>query len=386
MNDLPLPPSSHTPAPGATVVVGMSGGVDSSVAALVLKHQGYRVIGMFMKNWEETDDSGVCQAARDYDDVARVCERLEIPYYGVEFVREYWDNVFTRFLEEYRAGFTPNPDILCNREIKFNAFLEKALSLGADFLATGHYCQNWRVGGHHQLVKGVDPGKDQTYFLHTLDESILSKVLFPIGHIEKPRVRELAREAGLPTHSKKDSTGICFIGERNFRPFLAKYIPGKPGEMRTLDGEVVGRHTGSAYYTLGQRKGLGLGGEGEPWFVVGKDPARNVLWVARGERHPALYADWLEAAETSWVSKAAPGSLPFRCRAKIRYRQPDQDCTITRIEGDRLRVEFDQPQRAIAPGQSVVFYNGDVCLGGAVIRLAGPSYFEQGRELPPREA
>ncbi|MCM2277425.1 MAG: tRNA 2-thiouridine(34) synthase MnmA [Oligoflexia bacterium] len=361
----------------------MSGGVDSSVAALLLKREGYRVLGMFMKNWDEPDENGVCQSAQDYEDVARVCEKLDIPYYSVEFVKEYWDQVFTRFLEEYRAGYTPNPDILCNREIKFNAFLEKALSLGAEYLATGHYCQNFVTpDGQQLLVKGLDPGKDQSYFLYTLRDEILKRVLFPIGHLEKSQVRELAREAGLPTHSKKDSTGICFIGERSFRPFLAKYIAGKPGEMRTLEGKVVGKHSGSAYYTLGQRKGLGLGGEGEAWFVVGKDAERNILYVARGERHPALYADWLTAAELSWVSQAAPSPLPFECKAKIRYRQADQDCVIRSLSDGRLRVEFRQPQRAIAPGQSIVLYDGNRCLGGGVIRGTGPSYHEQGRPLP----
>lgn len=360
----------------------MSGGVDSSVSALLLKQQGYRVIGLFMKNWDETDENGVCQATKDYEDVARVCEKLDIPYYSVEFVKEYWDRVFTRFIEEYKAGYTPNPDILCNREIKFSAFMDKALSLDADFLATGHYCRNLLVDGRHRLAKGLDPGKDQTYFLYTVNHRILSRVLFPIGDIQKGRVRELAREHGLPTHSKKDSTGICFIGERNFRPFLSRYIAIKPGEIRTLSGQVVGQHQGSAYYTLGQRKGLGLGGEGEPWFIVAKDPQKNILYVERGSRHPALYADYLIANELSWVDEHPPSALPFRCKAKVRYRQADQECTITEIADGQLRVEFAVPQRAISPGQSVVFYDGDICLGGGVIRTVGPSYFEQVKPLP----
>jgi tRNA-specific 2-thiouridylase len=369
-----------------TVVVGMSGGVDSSVSALLLKQQGYRVIGLFMKNWEEKDEQGVCMSAKDYEDVARVCEKIDIPYYAVEFVQEYWDQVFARFIEEYKAGYTPNPDILCNREIKFKSFMQKALELGADYLATGHYCQNQRISVEgqekHQLVKGSDPGKDQSYFLYTINSEILKNVLFPIGHLPKWEVREIAQQAGLATHAKRDSTGICFIGERNFRPFLKQYVSVKPGEIQTLSGEVLGRHDGTAYYTLGQRKGLGLGGEGDPWFLVGKDPERNILFAERGERHPALYADELFANELSWVAGEPPSPLPFRCKAKVRYRQLDQDCTITQIAGDQLRVEFSTPQRAIAPGQSVVFYTGDVCLGGGVIRKVGPSYHEQGRPLP----
>lgn len=375
--------SLERPPSETTVVVGMSGGVDSSVSALLLKQQGYRVIGLFMKNWEEKNEEGVCLSAQDYEDVARVCEKIDIPYYAVEFVQEYWDEVFTRFLAEYQAGYTPNPDILCNREIKFKSFLQKAIDMGADFLATGHYCQRKGQGPQgSQLVKGADSGKDQSYFLYTLTSPILDRVLFPIGHLPKWEVREIAHQAGLATHAKRDSTGICFIGERNFRPFLKNYIAAQRGEIQTLDGEVVGQHEGTAYYTLGQRKGLGLGGEGEPWFIVKKDAQKNIIYVARGERHPSLYADELTANELSWVSQRAPSPLPFRCRAKVRYRQLDQDCTITQIEGDELRVRFDTPQRAIAPGQSVVFYEGDVCLGGGVIRAVGLSYHDQGRSLP----
>ena len=360
-----------------TVVVGMSGGVDSSVAALLLKQQGYRVIGLFMKNWEEKDDAGVCLASKEYEDVVRVCDKIGIPYYSVEFVKEYWDEVFVRFIEEYKSGYTPNPDILCNREIKFKAFMEKAMDLGADYLATGHYCRT----ENGQLFKGLDPGKDQSYFLYTLSSTILKKVLFPIGHLPKWEVREIAQQAGLATHAKRDSTGICFIGERNFRPFMKQYIAIKPGEIQTLSGEVIGRHEGSAYYTLGQRKGLGLGGEGEPWFIVAKDAAKNIIYAERGERHPALYADWLVANELSFVAEIPPSPLPFRCKAKVRYRQLDQDCSITRIENGEMRVDFDVPQRAIAPGQSVVFYLNDDCLGGGVIRQVGPSYHEQGKTV-----
>lgn len=357
----------------------MSGGVDSSVAALILKEQGYRVVGLFMKNWEEKDENGVCTSAQDFEDVRRVCERLDIPYYGVEFVKEYWDNVFTHFLREYQEGYTPNPDILCNREIKFNLFMKKALEeVGGDRLATGHYAQ---VGEGFSLLKGVDPGKDQSYFLYTLKNLILKKVLFPIGDLPKAQVRELAMKAGLATATKKDSTGICFIGERNFTKFLSQYVHAKPGKIRTLDGTVVGDHQGVCFYTLGQRKGLGLGGEGEAYFVVAKDPKRGVVYVERGANHPALYTDSLTATEISWVDEVGPVELPLRCRAKTRYRQADQACVITRIENGRIYVEFDEPQRSVTPRQSVVFYLGEQCLGGAMIEAPGPSYFELGKPL-----
>jgi tRNA-specific 2-thiouridylase len=364
-----------------TVVVGMSGGVDSSVTALVLKEQGYQVIGMFMKNWEEKDANGVCRSSFEYEDVVRVCEKIDIPYYSVEFVKEYWDNVFLNFLQEYKAGYTPNPDILCNREIKFNVFLKKAMSIGADYLATGHYAQNQLLNEQHCLLKGRDPGKDQSYFLYTLKKETLGKVLFPVGGIEKPKVRAIAKEYGLSTHSKKDSTGICFIGERKFTQFLSQYLEAQPGKIKTLEGKTVGEHQGVAYYTLGQRKGLGLGGEGDAWYVVSKDPKRNIVYVARGEKHPALYTDFLIATELSWVAGEPPASMPYRCRAKSRYRQQDQACTIFFLEGGKVRVEFDIPQRAVTPRQSVVFYNGDICLGGGMIESAGPSYYEQNREI-----
>ncbi|MEN9724480.1 MAG: tRNA (5-methylaminomethyl-2-thiouridylate)-methyltransferase [Pseudomonadota bacterium] len=369
-----------------TVVIGMSGGVDSSVAALLLKRQGYRVIGLFMKNWEETGPDGVCTSAQDYEDVARVCDHLDIPYYAIEFVQEYWDHVFAEFLRAYQAGYTPNPDILCNREIKFNLFFKKALEMGADYLATGHYC---RVGqnpqGHYELLKAIDPNKDQTYFVYTIQASILSQVLFPIGHLTKPELRALAEKEGLATARKKDSTGICFIGERNFRKFLAQYVPSQPGEILSLSGEKLGTHPGVAYFTLGQRKGLGLGGEGEAWFVVAKDAARNRLYVARGNSHPALFSQELWAHELSWVSgqaPVAPGSS-FECTAKARYRQSEQACTLTwddspaqRGQTPLLRVRFQDPQRALTPGQSVVFYDGERCLGGGVIHEVGPSAHE----------
>ncbi len=359
-----------------TVVVGMSGGVDSSVSALLLKEQGYNVIGLFMKNWEEKDEAGVCLSAFDYEDVRQVCDQVDIPFYGVNFTENYRKLVFDQFIEDFKKGLTPNPDILCNREIKFKVFFEKAMELGADYLATGHYCQNILIDHQPALVKGVDPNKDQTYFLYTLKSFLLQKVLFPVGHIEKKEVREIARKHGLATSEKKDSTGICFIGERNFRPFLSQYIAMQPGNFETLEGRVVGTHTGAAYYTLGQRKGMGIGGQGEAWFVVGKDMERRIVYVAQGSDHPALYCDDLVATDLTWVANEPP-SLPFHCHAKVRYRQSDQPCVIDRIERDKAYVSFKQPQRAVTPGQSVVFYDGNNCLGGGVIIQAGKSHFER---------
>jgi tRNA-specific 2-thiouridylase len=359
-----------------TVIVGMSGGVDSSVSALLLKQQGYRVIGLFMKNWEESDAQGVCQSSKEYDDVVRVCDQLEIPYYSVNFVEEYRRSVFSQFVRDYEAGLTPNPDVLCNREIKFKVFLDKALELGADYLATGHYCRTTEG----KLLKGLDPDKDQSYFLHAVSKKALEKVLFPVGHLTKKEVRELAREYNLATSEKKDSTGICFIGKRDFKPFLAQYVESKPGLFKTLDGQTVGHHDGMAFYTLGQRKGMGLGGEGDAWYVVGKNREHNIVFVERGD-HPALYADTLLAHSPYWIGRE-PACLPYRCLAKIRYRQQDQTCTIESMSGGHLHVRFDEPQRAAAPGQSIVFYEADECLGGAVIQSIGPSYFEQQKELP----
>lgn len=348
------------------VVVGMSGGVDSSVAALLLKQQGYDVIGMFMKNWDDTDENGVCTATEDYNDVIRVANQIGIPYYAVNFEKQYWDKVFTYFLHEYKAGRTPNPDVMCNKEIKFKAFLEHALTLGADYVATGHYARVVYQDGHYRMLRGVDDNKDQTYFLNQLSEEQLSKVMFPLGDLPKPKVREMAREAGLATADKKDSTGICFIGERDFKAFLSEYLPAQPGEMRTLDGELKGRHDGLMYYTIGQRQGLGIGGPGGPWFVAGKDLERNVLYVAPGYHHPSLYADGLIAEDVNWIN-GMPSELPFSCTAKFRYRQTDKKVTVHSDEEGRLRVMFDEPQRAITPGQSVVFYNGEECLGGGTI-------------------
>ncbi|MBL7664643.1 MAG: tRNA 2-thiouridine(34) synthase MnmA [Bacteriovoracaceae bacterium] len=358
------------------IIVGMSGGVDSSVAAYLLKQQGHEVIGLFMKNWDETQDNGVCTSTQDYSDVAAVCEKLDIPYYSINFTKEYWDNVFKDFLSDYAKGFTPNPDILCNREIKFKAFYQEAMKLGADMIATGHYCQTNAAG---ELLKGADNNKDQSYFLHAVKADVLSKTLFPIGNLPKPEVRRIAKELGLITSEKKDSTGICFIGERNFKNFLSQYIKKHQGYFEDLDGQRVGRHDGVPYYTLGQRKGLGLGGAGEAWFVVGKDVNRNVVQVVRGERHPALYADSLQANEITWVGEAP--TLPLKCKAKVRYRQKDQDCTVIATEKG-LEVVFDQPQRAMTPGQAVVFYQENICLGGAVITEVGASYFTQQKSLP----
>lgn len=369
-----------------TVVVGMSGGVDSSVTALLLKQQGYRVIGMFMKNWEERDSNGMCPAALEYEDVVRVCEHIDIPYYSVNFVKEYWDNVFASFLLDFQAGHTPNPDILCNREIKFKALLEKAIGLGADFLATGHYCRNRLGEGDSQLLKGLDPGKDQSYFLYTLSEKVLQKVLFPVGDLHKGEVRSIAKKYGLATSEKKDSTGVCFIGERNFKKFLSQYIHGVPGNFEDVNGRVIGKHDGVAYYTPGQRKGLGIGGAGEAWFVIGKDIERNVVVLGQGDRHPALYCDELTATELSWVSVKGPPSLPFACRAKVRYRQPDQECVLTKIEGDKVFVTFAIPQRAVTIRQSIVFYDNEVCLGGGMIHTPGLSYHTRGLSLPAQVA
>lgn len=342
------------------VAVGMSGGVDSSVTAYLLKEQGYEVIGLFMKNW---DDDETCPAEDDLADVARVCDLLKIPFYPVNFTQEYWDNVFSQFLDELKQGYTPNPDILCNREIKFKHLYEKARGLGASFLATGHYV---RTDGNH-LLKGLDPNKDQSYFLYTLKKEILPHILFPIGELEKKRVREIASTLSLPVAEKRDSTGICFIGKRDFRPFVQKYLPYQTGPLETLEGTIVGEHEGAAFYTIGQRKGLGIGGPGDAWFVVDKDMERNAVIVAQGGEHPALFAPSLIATDLSWISGSAP-EFPLSCTAKIRYRQPEQGCTITKIEEDRIEVLFDEPQRAITPRQSIVFYKDEICLGGAMIQ------------------
>lgn len=350
------------------VVIGMSGGVDSSVAALLLKEQGYDVIGVFMKNWDEKNDEGVCTAEEDYEDVRRVCDQIGIRYYTVNFVKEYWDRVFTYFLDEYKKGRTPNPDVMCNKEIKFKAFLDYAMKIGAQYLATGHYAQVDYADGEYRMLRGVDSNKDQTYFLCMLGQQQLSKTLFPVGHLTKKEVREIAARAGLKTANKKDSTGVCFIGERDFNKFLSNYLPAKSGEIKTLEGKVLGKHDGLMYYTLGQRKGLGIGGigTGEPWFVVDKDLKKNILYVAQGENNPVAFSYGLEASDLNWVSNAEKDNM-FKCTAKFRYRQQDQGVTVILKEDNRCTVVFDNPQRGITPGQAVVFYNGEVCLGGGII-------------------
>jgi tRNA-specific 2-thiouridylase len=350
------------------VIVGMSGGVDSSVAALLLKEQGYKVTGVFMKNWEEKDDEGICTDTQDYQDMKDVCDAVGIPYYTVNFAKEYMERVFSYFLSEYKKGRTPNPDVLCNSEIKFNAFLDFSLKSGADLMATGHFARLRRPkNGGVQLLKGVDRGKDQSYFLSMLRSAQLERALFPVGHLTKDEIRGIADKNALPTAKKKDSTGICFIGERNFKQFLMQYLPAQPGDMKTLDGKTVGRHDGLMYYTLGQRRGLGLGGAGESWFVIKKDMAENILYVERGE-HELLFSVSLTAENPVWVSGAPPAES-FRALAKIRYRQSDQPCRV-QISGDSLIVRFDERQRAVTPGQVIAFYDesdSEVCLGGAII-------------------
>ena len=358
------------------VMLGISGGVDSSVAALLLQQGGYQVEGLFMQNWEEDERSGPCTTDADRKDAVAVCGRLGIPFHARNFAAEYWDGVFEHFLAEYRAGRTPNPDVLCNREIKFKTFLDEAQSLGAEKIATGHYARVDCRDGLYRLLRAVDMAKDQSYFLHALGQHALSATLFPLGEILKPRVRELALEAALPTHAKKDSTGICFIGERDFRSFLSQYIPARPGEMRTPAGVLIGKHQGVMYYTLGQRNGLGIGGRhgasGEAWYVVGKDVAANVLYIAQGGENHWLYSQRLQTETPTWVAGAAPANR-FRCTAKTRYRQVDQSCLVTVLDGG-LEVRFDEPQRAVTPGQSVVFYDDEVCLGGAVIAMTDAPY------------
>ena len=355
-----------------TVVIGMSGGVDSSVAALLLKQQGYNVIGLYMLNWEENDENGCCTAEEDYADVRRVCSLIDIPYYTVNFAKEYMDRVFAYFLKEYSAGRTPNPDVLCNREIKFGPFLQEAKKLGADYIATGHYCKISHENGVHQLLKAVDQNKDQTYFLNQLSQSQLQDVLFPLQDMQKPDVRKIAIENGLATAKKKDSTGICFIGERNFRKFLSTYLPAKPGKILDLTGKQVGEHLGLMYYTLGQRRGLELGGiKGEEqgrWFVVKKDLQNNILYVSHGDESP-LYSKSCEVDEFNWIP-CIPTKKEFVCKAKFRYRQPDQDVRV-RVTGEKtVHIDFAEPQRAVTEGQYAVLYDGEKCLGGGVIQSA----------------
>jgi tRNA-specific 2-thiouridylase len=353
------------------VIVGMSGGVDSSVSAYLLQQQGYQVEGLFMKNWEEDDSEEYCTAAQDLADAQAVCDKLGIKLHTVNFAAEYWDNVFELFLAEYKAGRTPNPDILCNKEIKFKAFLEFAAEdLGGDLIATGHYVRRDDSTGSPRLLRGVDHNKDQSYFLYTLSEQQIAQSLFPVGDLEKPEVRAIAEKLGLATAKKKDSTGICFIGERKFREFLARYLPAQPGKIETVAGDVIGEHQGLMYHTLGQRKGLGIGGmkdsNDNPWYVVDKDMERNVLIVAQGHNHPRLFSDGLIANQLMWVDRQ-PRTQPFRCMVKTRYRQEDIPCFIEPFGTDSIKVTFDSPQIAVTPGQSAVFYDGAVCLGGGVI-------------------
>ena len=352
------------------VIVGMSGGVDSSVAALLLIQQGYQVEGLFMKNWDEDDGSEYCTAKADLADAQQVCDRLNIVLHMANFAADYWDNVFEYFLAEYRAGRTPNPDILCNREIKFKVFLDYAQILGADYIATGHYTRVASRDGQAQLLKGLDNNKDQSYFLHAVPEAAFSKSLFPVGELQKSEVRALADKHGFVTSTKKDSTGICFIGEQPFRQFLSRYIPPKPGHIKTTENTIIGEHEGVYYYTLGQRQGLGVGGvtgtSDAPWYVVQKNIQENILIVAQDHDHPLLHSYSLTASSINWISGEMP-DIPYRCQAKNRYRQTDQSCIIEKIENDKCNVSFDLSQRAITPGQFIVFYKKDVCLGGGII-------------------
>jgi len=353
------------------VVVGLSGGVDSAVTALLLKREGHEVTGLFMKNWEDDDDDEHCSTREDLIDAVSVAETIGIEMEAVNFAAEYKDRVFASFLAEYRAGRTPNPDVLCNAEIKFKAFLDHALVLGAERIATGHYARTEVREGRHVLLKGLDPGKDQSYFLHRLRQDQLARTLFPIGHLQKDHVRHLARQAGLPNHGKRDSTGICFIGERPFREFLSRYLPREPGEMVTPEGQAVGEHVGLMYYTLGQRQGLGIGGRresgGEPWYVAGKDLGTNRLVVVQGHDHPRLLQRALRAEDVSWVSGAPPGALAPGLAAKTRYRQADAPCELPTCDGAAFELAFRDPQWAVTPGQSAVLYRGEECLGGGVI-------------------
>lgn len=354
------------------VIVGMSGGVDSSVAALLLKSRGYAVEGLFMKNWDEDDGTEYCTAMTDLADAQAVADHIGIKLHTASFAAEYWDRVFEHFLSEYSAGRTPNPDILCNKEVKFRAFIDYAITLGADYIATGHYARSDSDPDHPdkaRLLKGLDANKDQSYFLHAVSGARIRQTLFPLGDIEKPEVRRLAEEAGLITHDKKDSTGICFIGERKFSDFLKQYLPAQPGAIETPDGQVIGEHQGLMYHTIGQRQGLGIGGlshfNDEPWYVAQKNLDRNVLVAVQGKHHPLLLSNVLTTGAVDWVAGEPPANA-FRCHAKTRYRQPDQACHV-QVEGDRCRVVFDEQQRAVTPGQSVVFYDGNTCLGGGVI-------------------
>ncbi len=355
------------------IIIGLSGGVDSSVSALLLKQQGYKVEALFMKNWEEDDTHEYCAAETDLADAQQVCDVLDIPLHTVNFSAEYWDRVFQYFLAEYKAGRTPNPDIMCNKEIKFKAFLDYALALGASKIATGHYVRNQAQSIENtQLLRGIDRNKDQSYFLYALNQSQIFHTLFPIGHLEKPQVRALAKQYQLPVFNKKDSTGICFIGERKFKDFLEHYLPAQPGEIHTLDGTKIGQHSGLMYFTIGQRQGLGIGGvkhaDDSPWFVVKKDLKQNILYVTQGLHHPSLYAQYCAISQLHWITSQNT-TYPVHCTAKIRYRSDDQACTIQQTKHGFI-VSFQEPQRAITPGQAIVFYQHEYCLGGATIEHA----------------
>jgi tRNA-specific 2-thiouridylase len=356
-----------------TVMVAMSGGVDSSVSALLLQQQGYPLAGMFMKNWEEDDRFGTCAAEEDADDARTVAKKLGITLHLRNFASEYWDYVFENFLAEYRAGRTPNPDILCNREIKFKTFLDHARALGAGFIATGHYVRSDERDGLQRLLRGVDENKDQSYFLYTIGQQQLASTLFPVGELSKPEVRSMAEKAGLRVHDKKDSTGICFIGERNFKEFLGEYIAADPGEIHTIDGRVIGNHDGLMFHTLGQRQGLGIGGvrgcPDEPWYVLHKDLENNILYAGQGHDHPWLLSRNLLASQLSWVSGHAPDA-GTNLSAKVRYRQADQSCVVRALDKNHLELHFKEEQRAVTPGQSVVLYEGKNCLGGGIIDWA----------------
>jgi tRNA-uridine 2-sulfurtransferase len=364
------------------IVIGLSGGVDSAVAAWLLKQQGHDVVGLFMKNWEDDDDDEYCSTRQDLIDAAAVADVIGIPLEAVNFSAEYKDRVFAEFLREYSAGRTPNPDVLCNAEIKFKAFLDHAVALGAARIATGHYARvRGAADGRFELLRGVDPAKDQSYFLHRLNQQQLARTLFPVGELHKTEVRRIARDIGLPNAAKRDSTGICFIGERPFREFLNRYLPMQPGPIRAADGVVIGEHVGLAFYTLGQRKGIGIGGtkegSGEPWFVARKDMATNTLWVVQGHDHPWLMHDRLAAIDASWVAGHAPPA-GTRLAAKTRYRQSDAACVLTAVDGDRFELTFSAPQWAVTPGQSAVLYDGEVSLGGGVIESAALTRLDEG--------
>jgi tRNA-specific 2-thiouridylase len=351
---------------GERIVVGMSGGVDSAVTALLLKREGYDVVGLFMKNWEDDDDDEYCSTREDLIDAAAAADVIGIELEAVNFAAQYKDRVFAEFLREYQAGRTPNPDVRCNAEIKFKAFLEHAIGLGATRIATGHYARVLEKNGLYELHRGTDPSKDQSYFLHRLSQAQLARVVFPIGNLMKSEVRRIAREAALPNHAKKDSTGICFIGERPFREFLNRYLPRVPGAIMTPQGMRVGTHIGLAFYTIGQRKGIGIGGAGDAWYVAQKDPGSNSLIVVQGHDNPLLFKRSLSAQDASWISGDAPAAGESHS-ARTRYRQADSACIVTRSEDDAVALEFAQPQWAVTPGQSVVLYDGPLCLGGAVI-------------------